>query len=83
MPLTIVLAALALVIGHAVIYGVVHEPDEGAAAHVFQILMTVQLPVVMYFAFRWVRRAPKALAPVLGLQVGLWLLACGAVAFLT
>ena len=55
----------------------------GAAAHIFQLLMTVQLPVVVYFAVRWVRRAPRASAPVLGLQVGLWLVAWVAVGVLT
>ena len=33
------LAALALVLGHAAVFGIVHEADEGAAAHVWQILM--------------------------------------------
>jgi hypothetical protein len=83
MPLTMSVAALAVVLGHAAVYGVVHEQDEGAAAHVFQFLMTVQLPVVAYFIVKWVRRAPRAWAPVLGLQSGAWLLACCAVAVLT
>jgi hypothetical protein len=32
-PLAMSLAALALVLGHALVYGIVHETDEGAAAH--------------------------------------------------
>jgi len=39
LPLGMSLAALALVLGHAAVYGVVHEADEGAAAHIWQILM--------------------------------------------
>jgi hypothetical protein len=38
-PLAMSLAALALVLGHALVYGVVHETDEGAAAHTWQLLM--------------------------------------------
>jgi len=82
-PMTMSLAALMVVVMHAAIYGVVHEQDEGAAAHVFQFLMTVQLPVVGYFVLKWVRRAPRTATPVLAMQVGLWLLACASVAVLT
>jgi hypothetical protein len=37
-PLAMSLAALALVLGHALVYGVIHEADEGAAAHTWQLL---------------------------------------------
>ena len=52
-------AALALVLGHAAMFGVVHEEDEGTAAHIFQILMVGQLPFVAFFAAKWLRRAPR------------------------
>ena len=39
-------AALALVLGHAAIFGIVHEADEGTAAHIFQLLMVGQVPFV-------------------------------------
>ena len=32
-------AALAMVLGHAAMFGVVHEADEGTAAHIFQLLI--------------------------------------------
>ena len=38
LPLAMSLAALALVLGHTAIYGVVHEVDEGTPAHLFQLL---------------------------------------------
>ncbi len=50
------LAALALVAGHIAFFGVTHEADEGTAAHLFQILMALQVPVMLYFA---VRRLPE------------------------
>ena len=59
LPLAMSLSALSLVLGHAAIFGVVHEADEGAAAHVFQILIALQLPVVAYFAFKWLPRRPR------------------------
>jgi len=42
-----------MVLGHAAIYGIVHETDEGPAAHIFQILMAAQVPVVAFFAIKW------------------------------
>jgi hypothetical protein len=36
--LALSLAALVLVLSHAVVFGVVHAADEGAAAHIWQIL---------------------------------------------
>ena len=42
LPMAMSLAGLVLVLGHAAIFGVVHEADEGTAAHVFQLLMAAQ-----------------------------------------
>lgn len=67
-PLMMSLAALGLVLGHTAIYGVTHEPDEGAAAHVWQLLMTGQLPVIAFFAITWLPRSPRQALPVLMLQ---------------
>lgn len=46
------------------------ESDEGTAAHLFQILMPLQLAVIAYFAMRWRRANAKAALPVLALQCG-------------
>ena len=82
-PLAMSLAALALVLGHAAVVGVVHEADEGAAAHLFQLLMLGQVPLVGYFAVHWLPRAPGQALLVLALQAGVALLAFAAVSFLT
>ena len=50
LPIAMSVAALALVLGHVAIFGVVHEADEGTAAHLWQLLMAGQVPVVAYFA---------------------------------
>jgi hypothetical protein len=44
LPLAMSIAALALFVGHAAIFGVLQEADEGTAAHIWQILMAAQLP---------------------------------------
>ena len=64
------LTALALVLVHIAIYGHAREADEGPIAHLWQILMAAQLPVLLFFAFRWLRRAPKQALGVLALQAG-------------
>jgi len=82
-PIAMSLAALGLVLGHAAIYGIVHEADEGAAAHIFQILMVAQTPVIGWFAFKWLRREPRPALRVLGVQAAAIALACASVYFLT
>ena len=82
-PLVIALAALGLVLGHAAIYGVAHEVDEGAAAHIWQLLMVLQVPLVLFFLARWLPRRPKGALVVLGLLGLTWLANFAAVYFLT
>lgn len=82
-PLAASLAGLALVLGHAAIFGVVHETDEGAAAHIFQLLMVAQLPVVAFFAIKWLPRRPTQALRVLALQGCAAAAAFAAVFFLT
>ena len=45
------------------------QPDEGTAAHIWQILIAGQLPFLGWFAVRWLTRDFKAALPVLGLQL--------------
>ena len=63
-------AALALVLLYAGIHGTEPQPDEGAAAHIWQLLMAGQLPIMAYFAIKWLPQSPRPAALVLGLQVG-------------
>ena len=68
-PIAMSLVALALVLGHLAVYGKDPQPDEGTAAHLFQLLMVGQLPVIVFFALRWLPRFPKDTIRVLALQV--------------
>jgi hypothetical protein len=82
-PLVMSLVALGLVIGHALVYGVVHEADEGTPAHLFQLLMAGQVPIVAFFAAKWLPRAPRQAMLVLALQAAAGLAAFASVYFLT
>jgi hypothetical protein len=48
--------------------GVSNDGDEGAAAHIWQLLMIGQLPVVAFFAFQWVPKAPAYAVMVMLIQ---------------
>jgi hypothetical protein len=70
LPIVMSLAALVLVLWVVATVGVVREPDEGTAAHVWQLLMASQIPIVAFFALRWLPSAPKQGLAVLALQLG-------------
>ncbi len=69
LPVAMSLAALATVLVHVAMFGVVREADEGTAAHIWQLLMGVQVPIVAYFAIKWLPQAPRPALFVLVLQV--------------
>jgi hypothetical protein len=78
--LTVVLIALTpALIAHTPI---VRDPDEGSIAHIWQLLMTIQMPIVLFFAIKWLRRAPGQTLRVLALQAGAWLASCAPIYFL-
>ena len=63
LPVAMSLAPLAMVLGHIVMFDVVREPDEGAAAHIFQLLMVAEVPIILYFAIKWLPRSPGQALP--------------------
>jgi hypothetical protein len=67
-PVAMSLAALAIVVSHVVRFGVTREADEGAAAHLWQLLMAGQVPVIAFFATRWLERSPRQALLILVLQ---------------
>ena len=70
LPLAMSLTALTLVLGHIAMFGAVREADEGTTAHLWQLLMAGQMPVLAFFAIKWVPRAPRQTLYVLALQAG-------------
>ena len=82
-PLAMSAAGLTIVLVHAVRYGIVHDADEGTSAHLFQILMVAQVPVVAFFAITWLPRSRKPALMVLAMQAAAGIVAFAAVYFLT
>jgi hypothetical protein len=70
LPLLMSLGAFATVIVYVAIFGTARQADEGTAAHIWQILVAGQLPVVVFFAIKWLPRAPREALLVLALQGG-------------
>jgi len=76
LPLAMSCAALAVVLIHVVRFGVAREADEGTSAHLWQLLMAAQVPVIAFFAVKWLPRNPGPALLILALQ------ACAALAAL-
>jgi hypothetical protein len=70
-PILCSLAALALVLGNFAA-GVPRQPDEGIAAHLFQLLIAVQLPLVLLFlaTANWTRPARPVLVLIVQALAG-------------
>ncbi|MGD1070542.1 MAG: hypothetical protein ABSB15_10415 [Bryobacteraceae bacterium] len=81
-PIGMSLIALVMVLAHVAIYGVTHEADEGTTAHIWQMLMAGQLPVIAFYLIKWLPRAPRQTLLMLGAQVGAALAAVAPVYFL-
>ena len=82
LPVAMSFAALAVVLVQVAMFGAFREPDEGAAAHIWQLLMAGQVPVVAFFAGNWLPRTPRRAMQVLALQGGVALAALAPVYFL-
>jgi hypothetical protein len=67
-PLAMSIAALSLVLGHIAMFGGARQADEGTAAHLWQFLMAGQIPVIAFFAIKWLPRTPGQTLLVLALQ---------------
>lgn len=68
-PVVMSSAAILTIAVHLIRFGTAPQADEGAAAHIWQLLMLVQLPFVGLFAIRWLPEAPKQALLVIVLQV--------------
>jgi hypothetical protein len=70
LPLAMSFGALATVLIFLALHGPAPQADEGAAAHIWQLLMAAQVPIVLFFAIKWVPQSPRQAMPILALQVG-------------
>ena len=70
LPLAMSFAVWAAGLVHAVqVGGFVREADEGTAAHLFQLLMPAQVPIIALFAATQLPRDPRWALRVLALQI--------------
>jgi DNA-binding CsgD family transcriptional regulator len=70
LPLVMSFCALATVLIYVAMFGAARQADEGTAAHIWQILMAGQIPIIVFFAAKWLPRSPKQALLVLVLQGG-------------
>ena len=70
LPVAMSLGALATVLMFVALHGTAPQADEGTAAHIWQLLMAAQVPIVLFFAIKWLPRSPRQAVRILGLQVG-------------
>jgi hypothetical protein len=68
-PVAMSVTALCVLIGSAAIYGIARQADEGSAAHIWQLLMAGQVPVVVFFVIKWLPVQPRQALLVFALQV--------------
>ena len=69
LPVAMSLGALVTVLAFLSAHGSAPQPDEGAAAHIWQLLMAGQVPIMLWFAAKWIPQSPKQALPILGLQI--------------
>lgn len=82
LPLAMSAAALAVVVIHIAEAGVAREADEGAAAHIWQLLVLGQAPIIGWFLLRSLRSGARPVALILAAQIAGLVLAAAPVAIL-
>ena len=69
LPVLMSVAALGTIVWFVAAHGVVHQTDEGAEAHLWQILVVGQVPLIAYFAYRWLPTARRPAFVILAVQL--------------
>lgn len=70
LPIAMSTAALLTIIVHIALAGTAPQPDEGAAAHIWQLLMAGQIPIIGFYAVTRLPQAPRPTLQILALQLG-------------
>ena len=70
LPIAMSFAALATVLIYVAMFGTARQADEGTAAHIWQILMAAQMPIIAVFIIKWLPQKPTQALAVLALQGG-------------
>ena len=79
-PVAMSVAVMVMLAGFLLLAGPpTPEPDEGVAAHAFQLLMAWQFPIIAFFALKWLPQKPREAIQVLVLQLAAGILAAAPV----
>ena len=81
-PIVMSAAAIATVLVHLLIFGAAPQADEGASAHLWQLLMAGQAPVIIFYSIKWLPQSPRTALAVVAVQIGAALAAAGPVYWL-
>src|SRR3954452_8611251 len=68
-PVVMSLGAIAAILLFISLHGTAPQADEGAEAHIWQLLMAGQIPVILFFLLRWLPESPRQAVLVLTLQI--------------
>lgn len=70
-PMLMSFLAVVLVLGHYMLYGEDRDADEGTAAHLFQLLLVLQIPIIFAFLARWFPKDRHQVLWILAIEAGL------------
>ena len=70
LPVVMSIGALTAIAWQLLRHGTAPQLDEGAAAHIWQLLMAGQVPVIAYYSIRRLPEAPRIGVRVLAVQIG-------------
>jgi len=73
-PLVMSFVALAMILVYVAMFGIVQQEDEGAVARIFQFLMILQIPIIVFFGLAWLRKRFKDALMVLLVQIIAWVI---------
>ena len=68
LPIAMSLAAMLVVLLQILLVGVARQADEGTAAHLWQLLILAQAPIVVLFAIKYLPRNPRQALVILMVQ---------------
>jgi hypothetical protein len=81
LPIIMSFAALATIAVFVILHGTAPQADQYTIAHIWQLLMVCQVPIIAFFVLRWVPQSPMQGVPILVMQIGSTLVAMAPLLF--
>lgn len=82
LPIALSLAALLWLLWNVAMVGIVRQADEGTPARIFQLLILAEVPVIAYFAIKWLPQSPRQALLIVALQAAVAFIPIAAVLLL-